>query len=480
MSYLTFARARRALASEETSCQELVSSFLGAIASRDDSINAFTFVDDEGARAQARHLDDARTRGVSLPLAGLVLGVKDLLCVKNTDTTCASRILSGFRPLFDATPIARLRKAGAIFIGKTNCDEFGMGSSNEQSCYGPVQHPHHKGFAPGGSSGGSAAAVAAGLCHAALGTDTGGSIRQPAAFCGVVGMKPTYGRVSRNGLVAYASSFDSVGTLSHTVEDTAIVLETMAGVDAMDATSAPVAVPRYAEMLNGELRGMRVGLPVEYYGEGLDPDIRTMLGNLVCALREAGAEIRPVALPHTEYGVATYYILATAEASSNLARFDGIRYGRRHAGKQHVDIGQVYARSRTEGFGPEVKRRIMLGTYVLSSGYYDAYYSKAQRVRSLIRQDFDTAFEDADVLLTPVTPTPGFRLGSMVDDPLKMYLSDLYTVSANLAGLPGLVIPIGTHPGPDALPVGAQFLARPFEEARLLRIGQVAMELVAG
>ncbi len=515
MRYRTFADARRALDNDETSCEELVSSFLAAIEADNDRLNVFTYVDDEGARASARHLDEARARGRDLPLAGLVLAVKDVICIKDWKVTCASRILSNFTSLYDATVIERLRQAGAVFIGKTNCDQFAMGSSNENSYFGPVLNPHNPAYVPGGSSGGSAAAVAAGMCHAALGSDTGGSIRQPAAFCGVVGLKPTYGRVSRYGLVAFASSLDCMGPLARSVEGVARLLGVMAGLDAWDSTSAPVAVPDYAEALTGAVRGVRIGLPKEYYAEGLDEDIRRMIDTQVDRLRAEGAQVKEVAMPHTEYGIATYYVLATAEASSNLARYDGIRYGyradvkatqrtlaeerqaleatlataeadgnaaeavevRRQIERQDSLLRRVYAQSRTEGFGDEVKRRIMLGTYVLSAGYYEAYYGKAQRVRSLIRSDFDRAFEEVDVLLTPVTPTPGFELGSKLDDPLEMYLSDIYTVTANLAGVPGLVVPIGTHPGGEGLPVGLQLLGRPFDEARLLQVGDVVMKL---
>jgi len=515
MTYTTFADARRALDNDETSCQELVSSFLGAIDAANDRLNAFTFVDVEGALAEARRLDDRRIRGADLPLAGLVLAVKDVICIKDWKVTCASRILSTFESLYDATVIARLREAGAVFIGKTNCDQFAMGSSNENSFFGPVRNPHNAAYVPGGSSGGSAAAVAAGLCHAALGSDTGGSVRQPAAFCGVVGLKPTYGRVSRYGLVAYASSLDCIGPLARSVEDVARLLGVMAGVDPWDATSAPVAVPDFTRSLTGSVQGVRIGLPAEYFAEGLDDDVRRLIEVQVGRLRAAGAEVKEVALPHTEYGVATYYILAAAEASSNLARFDGVRYGYRadlgavrrglaeernaleaavavavaagdvrQANRVRAQIEtqdsllqRIYVQSRTEGFSDEVKRRIMLGTYVLSAGYYDAYYGKAQRVRSLIRSDFDRAFEAVDVLLTPAAPTPAFPLGSMLEDPLEMYLSDIYTVTANLAGIPGLVVPIGVHPGGRGLPVGMQLLGRPFDEETLLRVGDVAMRL---
>ncbi len=480
MPYPTFADARRALDDDETSCEALVSSFLSAIEAHNDRLHAFLDVDDEGALRHARYLDDQRTRGHDRPLAGLILAVKDVICIKGRRVTCASRILSTFESLYDATAIERLREAGAIFIGKTNCDQFAMGSSNENSYFGPVRNPRGEAYVPGGSSGGSAAAVAAGLCHAALGTDTGGSIRQPAAFCGVVGLKPTYGRVSRYGLVAYASSLDCIGPFGHNVEDVARILGVIAGRDPSDATSAPVDVPGYTQALTGSVRGVRIGLPAEYFAEGLDDDIRRMLRRQVDRLEAAGAEIREVSMPHTEYGIAAYYVLATAEASSNLARYDGVRYGYRADLAPEADadeslLQQLYVDSRTEGFGEEVKRRIMLGTYVLSAGYYDAYYGKAQRVRSLIRSDFDRAFETVDVLLTPATPTPPFPLGSKLDDPLEMYLSDIYTVTANLAGVPGLVVPLGTHPG--GLPVGMQLLGRHFDEALLLQVGDVALRL---
>jgi aspartyl-tRNA(Asn)/glutamyl-tRNA(Gln) amidotransferase subunit A len=388
-----------------------------------------------------------------------------------------------------------------------------MGSSNENSHFGPVRNPADTDRVPGGSSGGSAAAVAAGLCHAALGTDTGGSIRQPAAFCGTVGLKPTYGRVSRYGLVAFASSFDVIGPMTHSIEDAATLLNTIAGEDESDSTSAPVPVPDYTKALGGSVEGLRVGLPKEYFADGLDDDIRSMIEQQVDQLKAAGATVEEVSLPHAEYGIATYYILATAEASSNLARYDGIRYGHRadlqetkqamaeeqqelksaladaradgdqervaalktELDEQESALNRLYTQSRTEGFGDEVKRRIMLGTYVLSSGYYDAYYEKAQRVRTLIRNDFDRAFDDVDVLLTPATPTPAFELGSKTDDPLEMYLSDVYTVSANLAGIPGLTVPIGTHPESD-MPVGMQLLGQHFDEALLLQVGDAVMK----
>ena len=509
MSYRTFADDRRALENGETSCQELVSSFLKQIDEKNEHLNIFTQVDRDGSINHARYLDGSRQRGDDRPLAGLILAVKDVICIKGRPVTCASKMLENFESLYDATVISKLRDAGAIFIGKTNCDQFAMGSSNENSFFGPVRNPVDPDYVPGGSSGGSAAAVAAGMCHAALGTDTGGSIRQPAAFCGVAGLKPTYGRVSRSGLVAFASSFDVIGPLAHSVEDLAHVLKAIAGADRRDSTSADVAVPDYTDVLSGTVRGVRVGLPKEYFAEGLDPHIRDMIDVQARSLESAGAELHEVSLPHTEYGIAAYYILTMAEASSNLARYDGIRYGHRADLKEtrrrlkeerealqtavaaaEVDgdtdrlrdlraqiadgdsiLQRLYTSSRTEGFGEEVKRRIMLGTYVLSSGYYDAYYAKGQRVRTLIRSDFDRVFEDVDVLLTPVTPTPPFKLGSKVDHPLEMYLGDIYTVTANLAGIPGLAVPVGRHPEKPHLPVGVQLLGRHFDEALLLQVG---------
>lgn len=512
MAYSTFVEAREALRKGETSCEALVSSFLGQIETTGD-LNIYISVDRDGAIARARALDARLAKGEQMPLAGMVMGIKDVICIKGKPVTCASKILEGFESLYDATAIERLYDAGAIFIGKTNCDEFAMGSSNENSHYGPVRNPVNPAFVPGGSSGGSAAAVAAGVCHTALGSDTGGSVRQPAAFCGVVGLKPTYGRISRYGLVAYASSFDSIGVLSHSVEDAALVLKTIAGHDPNDSTCVAVAVDDYPAMLDGNVKGLTIGLPAEYYAEGLDPEIRALLKTQIANLEKAGAKIKDVSLPHVEYGIATYYILATAEASSNLARYDGVRYGYRtdvqamrstlqqerkeiekqlaaaraggseqevavleeQLGGQASLLNEMYARSRTEGFGAEVKRRIMLGTYVLSSGYYDAYYGKAQRVRHLIRRDFDRVYEDVDLLLTPATPTPGFELGSKVNDPLAMYLEDIYTVTANLAGIPGLVVPIGNHS--NGLPVGMQLLGRHFDEGLLMRVGDAALKL---
>ena len=477
MSWVTFASTRRALARGETTCEAVTNSFIRAI-ERQAHLNAFTYVDAEGALATARHQDKRLSAGEVPPLAGLVLAVKDVVCVKGWPVTCASRMLSDFISLYDATAVARLKAQGAIIIGKTNCDEFAMGSSSENSHHGPVLNPWAEDFSPGGSSGGSAVAVAAGLCHAALGTDTGGSIRQPAALCGVVGLKPTYGRVSRHGLVAFASSFDCIGPLANSVEDAALILEAMAGADVRDATSAPAPVQPIKVEKPLAVNGIRVGVPREFFEEGLDSGIRSAIDEALERLRKAGAEIRTVSMPHTRYGIATYYILATAEASSNLGRYDGLLYGYRpkNSPPELVSLGQLYAQARSQGFGREVKRRIMLGTYVLSSGYYDAYYARAQRVRSLIRGDFEHAFELVDMLVTPVTPVPGIKLGSMIDDPLQMYLSDIYTVTANLAGVPGLAVPIGAHA--TGLPMGLQILGNTFDESRLLRLGDLVMNLM--
>lgn len=474
----TFKEARIALERGETSCEALVSSFLAVIEAHNPRLNAFLWVDAEGALTRARELDACFQNGTAPPLAGLVLGIKDVICIKDQQATCGSRMLENFKSLYDATAIARLREAGAIFIGKLNCDEFAMGSSNENSYFGAVRNPHNEEYVPGGSSGGSAAAVAAGMCHAALGTDTGGSIRQPASYCGIVGLKPTYGRVSRLGLVAYASSFDCMGPMANCVEDCATILQVMAGKDEWDATSAPVEVPAYADELTKPLAGLKIGLPKEYFAAGLDSEIAANMSEQAKFLESQGASVQEVSLPHTNYGIATYYVLTTAEASSNLARYDGVRYGYRadvkkvmaEADADESLLNRLYAQTRTEAFGPEVKRRIMLGTYVLSAGYYDAYYGKAQQVRRLIKQDFEKAFEHVDVLLTPAAPTTAFKLGENTADPLTMYLNDIYTVTANLAGIPGLVVPTGTHS--NGLPIGTQLLGNFFDEGKLMQVGK--------
>ncbi len=400
-------------------------------------------------------------------LSGIPLAVKDNICTKGLETTCASKILKGFRPPYDATVIERLKTAGCVLLGKTNLDEFAMGSSTENSGLFTTHNPWDLGRVPGGSSGGSAAAVAAGECLAALGSDTGGSIRQPAAFCGVVGLKPTYGRVSRYGLVAFASSLDQIGPICRTVEDAALIMEVISGYDPKDSTSAPYPPLNAHELLSKEVKGMVVGLPREYYGEGLDPQVREAVMEGVRVLEGLGCRVEEVSLPHTPYAVATYYLVATAEASSNLARYDGVRYGLRAVG--YEDLYEMYVKTRSQGFGEEVKRRIMLGTYALSAGYYDAYYLKAQRVRTLIRGDFERVFETCEALVTPTSPTPAFRIGERVQDPLTMYLSDIYTISANLAGIPAISIPCGFTQ--EGLPVGLQIMGRAFDEATILSLG---------
>ena len=431
-------------------------------------INSFLAVSRERALAQAARVDAAAAKGDPLgPLAGVPVGIKDVLTMTGSPATAGSKILKGYMPPYDATAVTRLEAAGAVLLGKLNCDEFAMGSSNENSAYGVVKNPRALDRVPGGSSGGSAAAVAAGFAVATLGTDTGGSIRQPAAFCGVVGVLPTYGRVSRYGLIAFASSLDRVGPFTRTVKDAATMLEVLAGQDAMDATSSDRPVDGYVAALEQPVKGLRVGVPKEYFGEGLDEEIRAAIERVLDGLRAAGCVVKPVSLPHTKYAVPTYYVIATAEASSNLSRFDGVRYGFRAEGVS--TLSAMYRKTRDEGFGAEVKRRILLGTYALSAGYYDAYYRKAQQVRTLLTLDFLTAFEEVDVLISPVTPTPAFKLGEKTDDPLKMYLEDIYSVAASLAGICGVSVPCGETTA--GLPIGVQVMGRHFDEATMLRVG---------
>lgn len=446
---------------------EVVDSYLERIAAVDGKVDAYTQVWHESARAQAASLDQRRRNGELLgPLAGVPVALKELLCTTEGETTCASKILAGFRSPYDATVVKKLKAADAVLIGKVNMDEFAMGSSTENSAIKQTRNPWNLACVPGGSSGGSAAAVAADECAIALGSDTGGSIRQPAALCGCVGIKPTYGRVSRFGLVAFASSLDQIGPLNKDVRDCALTLNVLCGRDSQDATSADLSVPDFTAALSGDISGLRVGLPKEYFTDALDSEVGGLIERAVEVLRDRGAAVKEVSLPHSDYAVATYYIICTAEASANLARFDGVRYGFRHPGAK--DMREMYVLSKSAGFGPEVRRRILLGTYVLSSGYYDAYYLKAQRVRTLIKRDFDEAFKEVDVVLGPTSPTPAFRFGEKMDDPLTMYLSDIYTISCNLATLPGLSLPCGlTQSG---LPVGLQLLGKPFDEATLLRV----------
>ncbi len=452
------------LAAGEVSAVEVTEAFLARIEAVDDKIRAYLTVDRQGALAQARAAAQRLARGEGGPLTGVPLALKDVLATAGLRTTCASRMLENFVPPYDATVVARLREAGAVFLGKVNMDEFAMGSSTENSAFGPTHNPWHRDHIPGGSSGGSAAAVAADLCTASLGSDTGGSIRQPASHCGVVGLKPTYGRVSRFGLVAYASSLDQIGPLTKEVRDAAVLLKAIAGHDPKDSTSAAVPVPDYPAVLGQEIKGLKIGVPREYFGEGVDPEVAAAVTRALHTLEGLGAELVEVRLPHTEYAVAAYYLIATAEASSNLARYDGVKYGFRAAGK---NLLETYYHTRTQGFGAEVRRRIMLGTYALSAGYYEAYYRKASQVRALIRKDFDDAFGKCAVIAAPVAPTPAFRLGEKVDDPLTMYLSDIFTLAVNLAGIPGMSVPCGLSRA--GLPIGLQLLGPPLGEEVLLQ-----------
>ena len=473
--FWSVAETVRAVAAGEVTAFRLVEQMLARIANVDRELAAFLEVDSDGARTAARELDRKRTAGEPLgPLGGVPVALKDVLVTKGLETTAGSKILEGWIPPYDGTAVERLRAAGAIILGKVNCDEFAMGSSTERSAYKKTKNPWDPARVPGGSSGGSAAAVAAGLCAASLGTDTGGSIRQPAAFCGIVGLKPTYGRVSRWGVVAFASSLDQVGPMTRSVADAALVLQAIAGHDPRDATSLDAPVPGYSDALGLGVAGLRVGLPREYFADGIDPEIRSALERTTDALRDKGAVIVDVSLPHTSLALPTYYLIAPAEASSNLARYDGIRYGKRAA--DATDLLDLYMKTRGAGFGPEVKRRIMIGTYALRSGYYDAYYKKAQQIRTLIKRDFDKAFRFCDVVLTPTTPTPAFELGAR-STPLDMYLGDIFTLSCNLAGLPGISVPCGLTD--DNLPVGVQLLGKPLDEVTLLRTA-AAIESTVG
>ena len=457
------------VAAGRTTAEAVCTAFLGRIASLNPRLNAFNLVDGDRALARARQIDARRAAGGPLgPLAGVPVALKDNLCVRGMRTTASSRILATYVPPYDATVVERLEAADAVILGKTNCDEFAMGSSTENSAYGPTRNPWATDRTPGGSSGGSAAAVAAGCAPLALGSDTGGSIRQPGAFCGVVGLKPSYGRVSRYGLLAFASSLDQIGPFARTVADAALALQVMAGADPADATSAREPVPDFVAALTGSIAGLRVGVPRAFVSTGVDADVKSAYDAALETLRACGATLVDIELPHAKYAIPAYYLVCTAEASSNLARYDGVRYGHRAALSRSDGLEAMYSRTRSEGFGDEVKRRIMLGTYVLSAGYYDAYYLKAQQVRTLLRRDYDQAFERADVIAMPTTPRPAFRLGEKLEDPLQMYLEDIFTVSANLAGLPGVSVPCGF--AGDRLPVGLQIMGRMFDEATMLRV----------
>jgi aspartyl-tRNA(Asn)/glutamyl-tRNA(Gln) amidotransferase subunit A len=466
---LTLHEALDAVRAKRVSAREVVESCLQRADRLNQKLNVFITRTADSARAVAESADTRRSNGEDPgPLGGLPIGLKDIFLTRGVLTTCASHILDGFIPPYDATTVERLRTAGAAFVGKLNLDEFAMGSSNENSYYGPVHNPWNNDYVPGGSSGGSAAAVAAGMCLGALGTDTGGSIRQPAAFCGLTGVKPTYGRVSRFGIIAFASSLDQVGPIAHDVRDCALLLGILAGHDPRDATSAALPVPDYLAQLEDGVRGMRLGMPEQYFGTGLDPEIERLVRAAIAEYEQLGAQVVPVSLPSTEYAVAAYYIVAPAEASANLARYDGVRYGLRVG--EDGGLLSMYQTTRKNGFGREVKRRIMLGTYVLSAGYYEAYYRKAMQVRTLIRREFEQVFKKVDALLCPTSPIPPFRLGEKSADPLAMYLADVYTVPCNLAGLPGLSLPCGFTS--NGLPVGLQLLGKPFDEATLLRVAR--------
>lgn len=466
LNQLTISALSGKLAKREVSAREAAQACLDQIARVDGQIHAFISHDAADALAQADAADKRIAAGDHGPLLGVPIAIKDVLAAKNQPLNCCSKILGKFTSPYDATVIEKLKAAGAIIFGRLNMDEFAMGSSTENSAFGTTRNPWALDRIPGGSSGGSAAAVAADEAIATLGSDTGGSIRQPAALCGCVGLKPTYGRVSRYGLVAFASSLDQIGPFTKDVRDSAIMLEALSGHDRRDSSSVPQAVPNYSAALNGNIKGLKLGLPKEYMIGGLDPEVKASVDAAVKQFQSLGAEIVEISLPHTDYAVATYYIIATAEASANLARFDGIRYGARVDGADPIAL---YGNTRGQGFGPEVKRRIILGTYVLSSGYYDAYYLRAQKVRTLIRQDFLKAFEKVDAIVTPTTPTAAFKIGEKSDDPLQMYLSDIFTISCNLAGIPGLSLPCGFTKSPK-LPIGLQLLGKPFGEETLLKL----------
>ncbi len=462
---VTYHAARRAIESGETTCEKITEQALHTI-EENKGLNAFLSVFREQALEQAQRVDRKFSAGTAGGLAGMVMAIKDVICMNHARATCGSKILEQFVSLYDATAVQRLAAEDVVFIGKTNMDEFAMGSSSEHSAFGPVLNPWDTTRVPGGSSSGSCVAVAAGMAHASLGSDTGGSIRQPAAFCGIVGLKPTYGRVSRYGLIALSSSFDQIGPFANSVAEAAQVLQVIAGHDDCDSTSARLPVEKYIDALTKDVKGMKIGLPEEAFGEGLNEEVRSAVEKSVDTLRNAGAIICGVRLPHSKYHIATYYILMTAEASSNLARYDGARYGYRSPSRK--DLLEMYVSSRSEGFGPEVKRRIMLGTYVLSAGYYDAYYRKAQKVRRLIQKDFLDVFKEVDCILMPTAPTTAFRFGEKTDDPLQMYLSDIYTVSANLAGVPGISIPCGKDR--LGLPIGVQIVGKQFDEGTILKV----------
>jgi aspartyl-tRNA(Asn)/glutamyl-tRNA(Gln) amidotransferase subunit A len=471
----TIASIQKSLRAKKISAREIATEFYADIDRQNPSLNAYLALPRDRAFAQADRVDVATACGEKLgPLAGVPIAVKDVISTAGVRTTCGSKILETYVPPYDATAVARLERAGAVILGKTNCDEFAMGSSNENSAYGPVRNPAALDRVPGGSSGGSAAAVAAGLAVAALGTDTGGSIRQPGACCGIPAMMPTYGRVSRYGLIAFASSLDRIGPFARSIADATAVMSVIAGHDENDATSAAVPVPDYAAEIEPPVAGLRIGVPEEYFAEGIDAEVKDKVLAGITLLEKLGCRRVPLKMPHTEYAIATYYIIATAEASSNLARYDGVRYGLRVPGSTLIEM---YRKTRERGFGAEVKRRLMLGTYALSSGYYDAYYLRAQKVRALIARDFSEAFEKVDAVVTPTMPTPAFKLGEKTSDPLQMYLADIYTVTGSLSGIPGISVPCGETRG--QLPIGMQILGPRFSESRVLQLAR-AFEKAGG
>ncbi len=464
LNELTIVEIRRLLDNRDVTAQDVLHDVLGRIDAVEDRVQAYITVTKDAAQSMAERADSALAARKTALLTGIPLAIKDNMCTAGILTTCSSKILENFVPPYESSVTSRFVQQGYVLTGKTNLDEFAMGSSTENSAFQTTRNPWNLDCVPGGSSGGSASAVAADECIAALGSDTGGSIRQPAALCGVVGLKPTYGRVSRYGLVAFASSLDQIGPITKNVMDAAVLLNVIAGQDLLDSTSAPVGVPDYASFLGKEIKGLRVGIPKEYFIDGMHPDVDNAVHSAIQQLESLGAIPVEVSLPHTGYAIATYYILATSEASSNLARYDGVKYGFRAKGKDLVDM---YMQTRAQGFGPEVKRRIMLGTYALSAGYYDAYYKKGQQVRTLIRQDFEKAFEKVDIIATPTSPSPAFAVGERTTDPLEMYLSDIFTISVNLAGVPAISLPCGFTA--NNLPIGLQIIGRNFDEATVLR-----------
>jgi aspartyl-tRNA(Asn)/glutamyl-tRNA(Gln) amidotransferase subunit A len=465
MVYKTIAELSKDLADKKISSVELTQQFLDRIERFDKSLNSFITVTADLALAEAKNADEMRAKGQAGPLTGIPFAQKDIFCTQGVKTSCGSKMLDNYISPYDATVVKQFKKAGTVLLGKTNMDEFAMGSSNETSYYGPVKNPWNLETVAGGSSGGSAAAVAAYLTPAATGTDTGGSIRQPASLCGISGLKPTYGRVSRYGMIAYASSLDQGGPMARTAEDIALLMNTMAGFDTNDSTSIDYPVPDYTSTLNDSMKGLRIGLPKEFFGAGLDKGVEEAIQTAIKEYEKLGATIHEISLPHSSLSIPAYYVIAPAECSSNLARYDGVRFG--HRCKEPKDLEDLYKRSRSEGFGSEVMRRIMIGTYALSAGYYDAYYLKAQKIRGLIREDFSNAFDNVDVIMGPTSPTPAFKIGSKTDDPISMYLSDIYTIAVNLAGLPGMSIPAGFV---NDLPVGLQLIGDIFQEPRLLNI----------